>query len=174
MLMRRLGKVPARPWLLAPRGTALSCARSQKKIKKSLFMAAAKGIGLYRNLFWHAINEPEATSIRDLFGRNAAVHVATHALSGFKAASGASPAPRKQAGSLRAVFLGRIMPVKNLTVALDVLRNVSGNVAFDIYGPQEDADYWQKCEAKIARLPNNIRVTYCGPVAPEKVLETLS
>ena len=174
LLMRRLGKVPKRPWLLAPRGTALRSARAQKKLKKALFMIGAKGIGLYRGLFWHAINEPEKTSTKDLFGHKTAVHVATHALSGLKAASGAHPAPPKEVGSLRVVFLGRIMPVKNLTVALDVLCKISGNVTFDIYGPQEDAGYWQKCETRIARLPKNVCVTYCGPVAPENVLGTLS
>jgi glycosyltransferase involved in cell wall biosynthesis len=174
LLLRRLARVPARPWLLAPRGTALAGARARKKFKKSVFMAAAKAIGLYRNLFWHAINDREADSIRDLFGRRSVVHVATHALSVPTVTSGEAASPRKEAGSLRIVFLGRIMPVKNLTVALDVLRELSGDLTFDIYGPKEDAEYWRHCEAKIAALPDNIRVTYHGPVAPENVPATLS
>ena len=45
---------------------------------------------------------------------------------------------------------------------------------FDIYGPQEDPDYWRECQALIEVLPAHIRVNYCGNVMPEDVRRTFS
>src|SRR5947199_71186 len=42
-------------------------------------------------------------------------------------------------GPLRIVFLGRVSRVKNLDLALRALAHVTAPVAFDIYGPLQDA-----------------------------------
>src|SRR5208283_1031370 len=73
-------------------------------------------------------------------------------------ANGAVTAPRKAPGSLRLISLSRVSPKKNLLGALGMLRGVTGEVEFDIYGPAEDPDYWTKCAAAIHALPRNIRV----------------
>jgi glycosyltransferase involved in cell wall biosynthesis len=50
-----------------------------------------------------------------------------------------------------------------------MLEGVSGDVSFDIYGPAEDAAYWEECRGLIAALPANIRVRYWGPIEHERV-----
>ena len=50
-----------------------------------------------------------------------------------------------------------------------MLKGVSGDVSFDLYGPAEDAEYWDECQGLIAALPPNIRVRYEGAIQHERV-----
>jgi glycosyltransferase involved in cell wall biosynthesis len=50
-----------------------------------------------------------------------------------------------------------------------MLRGLSGEVSFDLYGPAEDAAYWDECQRLIAALPPNIRVRYKGELEHERV-----
>ena len=81
---------------------------------------------------------------------------------------------KKISGIGKLIFLSRIHPKKNLIGALDYIKNVSGNVIFDIYGPIEDKQYWKKCEDKIKELPQNIIVKYCGIVDHNDIHDTFS
>jgi glycosyltransferase involved in cell wall biosynthesis len=54
------------------------------------------------------------------------------------------------------------------------LSEVTGNVQFDIYGPIEDEEYWDKCQQEIAIMPDNIQVNYCGLVGHEDVHKTFA
>lgn len=74
------------------------------------------------------------------------------------------------------VFISRIAPVKNLLYALEVLKNnhFEGLIEFDIYGPDEDKNYWEKCKELITHLPSNIIVEYKGFVDPKDISTTLS
>jgi glycosyltransferase involved in cell wall biosynthesis len=82
--------------------------------------------------------------------------------------------PRKRVGELRGVFISRISPEKNLLFALRMLQGLSGEVAFDIYGPVGIVEYWNKCKAAIAALPENIRVQYMGMIEHERVGEAFA
>jgi glycosyltransferase involved in cell wall biosynthesis len=75
----------------------------------------------------------------------------------------------KKPGQLRVVFLSRISPKKNLLGALRVLKDVSGDVEFNIYGPAEDAAYWKECKRAIEILPPNVRVRYVGEINHDSV-----
>jgi glycosyltransferase involved in cell wall biosynthesis len=75
----------------------------------------------------------------------------------------------KKSGQLRAVFVSRIARKKNLAGALRMLAGVAGDVTFDIFGPPEDAGYWEECRGLIAALPANIRVQYCGQIEHQKI-----
>lgn len=81
----------------------------------------------------------------------------------------------KETGKINIVFFGRIHPKKNLLFALEVVNCItSGYIAFDIYGPIEDEDYWHKCNQAIERLPNNVTVEYKGIIIHEKIFEVVS
>ncbi|MEO6393835.1 MAG: glycosyltransferase, partial [Pyrinomonadaceae bacterium] len=81
--------------------------------------------------------------------------------------------PEKRSGQVRLVFVSRIMDKKNLTFALRRLREIKGEVVFDIYGPLEEPAYWAECEALIKQLPSNVQAKYCGSVVHEEVAPTL-
>ena len=75
---------------------------------------------------------------------------------------------------LKAVFISRITPMKNLLVALEVLCNVRQPLCYHIYGPIEDQDYWLQCEKVKASLPSYVRVEYMGELTPDQVVCTMA
>nr|WP_257571326.1 glycosyltransferase [Tetragenococcus halophilus] len=80
--------------------------------------------------------------------------------------------PKKEKGKLRLVFISRITPKKNLDFALEVINEISsGEVIFDIYGPKEDEEYWEKCRQK---FNNNKKVfiNYKGNLSHQQVMST--
>lgn len=172
-LMIRKQFLPSRKLVLAPRGMLGKGALQIKSSKKKLFLTAAKLMGLYKNINWHASSEGEAEEIRNVFGKNARIHVAIDLVEPRVLNS----IPRiKSVGTLKAVFLSRISPKKNLDGTLSLLSKIpaSNNIEFDIYGPIEDPEHWKKCEEIIATLPSNIKVNYKGVIENSEVISTLS
>lgn len=174
LVLRRLGLLPRTiPVLVAPRGEFSPGALSLKRTKKLTYLHAAKWLGLYRNVMWHATSPEEERLIRVWWGRHARVGTAGNLPAKADEAGAGCRAP-KQAGMLRLVFLSRISPKKNLSAVLKFLAEVKVRVTFDIYGPTEDKGYWDKCQSLIAKLPCNIEVGYKGCVRPDDVVPTLS
>lgn len=170
LLARRLGLLPAKPVLLAPRGEFSPGALLLKHRKKGPYRWLASAIGLYRDLTWHASGECEAADIR-----HAMAGTAQQSTIAIAVASDLPLLPDKEEvkyGSLtrgreerlRIVFLSRITPMKNLDYALRVLARVNIPVHFAIFGPIEDGSYWRQCEGLMADLPPNISVRYEGAV----------
>jgi len=172
-LMIRKQFLPSRKLVLAPRGMLGKGALQIKAFKKKLFLTAAKLMGLYRNIIWHASSEGEANEIRTVFGKNARIHVAIDLVEPRVLTS----IPRiKTRGTLKVAFLSRISPKKNLDGTLSLLAKIpaSNIIEFDIYGPIEDPEHWKKCEEIIASLPANIKVNYKGVIENSEVVLTLS
>ena len=76
--------------------------------------------------------------------------------------------------NLKAVFVSRISPKKNLLGAIEMLAKVGVPLIYDIYGPIEDQHYWGACQEKIRALPSNVQVNYKGPLSPHEVIKTIS
>src|SRR5690606_2741866 len=79
----------------------------------------------------------------------------------------------KVPGHARFIFLSRINPIKNLLFALELLRELQGNVELDVAGPPQGV-YWQQCRELINTMPPNVTVNYRGSVPHEQVPETLA
>ena len=47
------------------------------------------------------------------------------------------------------------------------------NTYFTIYGPQEDMEYWEKCQEELEMIPSNVCWSYEGDVLSEEVQERL-
>lgn len=172
LILYRLGQIPQVPVILAPRGELASSALVIKKHKKRLYMTAAKLLCLYKVAVWQASSIHEERDIKCFCGQKDRVVVAPDltplSCKQYKRCS------IKRAGSLEVVFLSRIARVKNLKYALSVLRDIKGEINFNIYGPMEDDDYWEECESLIKNMPMNIKVIYWGPISNDKVSEVLS
>lgn len=175
LLLRRLGRVPRRAVVLAPRGEFSPGALRLKAVRKHAFIAAARALGLYEGVLWQASSEYERDDVRRWFGADAAVHVAPDVPDAASAArtEALPPRPPKLPGRLDVVFLSRISRKKNLDGALRMLAGVRGEVRLDIYGPLEDEAYWRECQQPIAALPANIRVEYRGAVPYEEVASVM-
>ncbi|HYR09580.1 MAG TPA: glycosyltransferase [Longimicrobium sp.] len=167
LLLWRAGAIPRLPVVLAPRGELNAGAMRIRGAKKRAFLAAVRAAGLHRGVTWQVSTELEAEEVRRWFGRGARVRIARD----LPPAPVDADAPRapKEAGVLRAVFLSRISPKKNLLGTLEILAGVSGPVRLDVFGPVEDAAYWAACERRAASLPTNVTVRYRGALAHEEV-----
>ena len=64
--------------------------------------------------------------------------------------------------------------MKQLDYALRVLARVTSPVAFEIFGPAEDALYWRRCQELIASLPENIRAVWRGETSNEAIAAALT
>ena len=172
LLARRMGWFPECPVVLAPRGELARSALGLKAWKKRSYVKLALGLGLLRDITWHASSEHEARDIRRTLGSVADRIVVAPDL---PALAKAHPPPRrnKQGVPLRIVFLSRISPIKNLDFALRVLTQVSVPVELDIYGMVGDSAYWRRCQALIATLPTTVSVAYRGAVDHCLVTQTL-
>src|SRR5688572_26245310 len=162
LVLRRLRLVPRRPLVLAPRGELNPGALGLRPRRKAAFLRAARALRLYAGVRWQASSPYEAEAIRAGAGRDAEIAIAPNLV---VAPPAPAPRPAKRPGRLRGAFLGRIAPMKNLLGALEALDGLEGEMALDVHGPVEDRAYWARCEARIARLPANVAVRACGPVA---------
>ncbi len=190
---RRMGLLPRRTTVLAPRGEFSRGSLSIKSKRKLAYLKLSMWLGFYRGIIWHASTSHEEADIRRSMGNLIAIDSANF-LSGSSGISGsdvtgtiavAKDMPlmperdsarkmRKQAGKLRGVFVSRISPEKNLLFALKMLQGLSGEVTFDIYGPVGNVTYWNKCKDVMGTLPPNVRVEYMGIVEHERVGEVLA
>ncbi|HEX6373818.1 MAG TPA: glycosyltransferase family 4 protein [Longimicrobium sp.] len=168
LLLWRAGMIPRLPVVLAPRGELNDGAMHTRTARKRAFLAAVRAAGLHRGVTWQASTALEAEEVRRWFGRGARIRVARD-LPPAPGDDAEAPRRAKEAGVLRAVFLSRISPKKNLLGALEILDGVAGRVRLDVYGPVEDAAYWAACERRAASLPANVTVRYRGELAHEQV-----
>jgi glycosyltransferase involved in cell wall biosynthesis len=187
LLLRRMGAIPRRPVVVAPRGElhpgALATGTwgrwfpprtvpggvTPRYLKKRLYIRACKAAGLFDDVVWQASSAEEAADVRRWMGDDARVVVAPD-LGADRPPPPERPHP-KEAGVLRLAYVSRVASKKNLEGALAFLADVRGRVEFDIYGPVEEAGYWNDCRRAIARLPENVTVRYHGPVEHARVYE---
>jgi glycosyltransferase involved in cell wall biosynthesis len=172
LILMRLGLVPARPVVLAPRGEFSPGALGLKRVRKAVYVRLARAAGLYRGVHWHASTELELNDIRSWFGERAAISVAPNP---SMAHDEAPPLRRteKKAGTLRILFLSRVSRKKNLVGALQMLRDIVGRVELSVVGPFEDATYHAECAAAAASLPDNVSVVFQGPATHADALALL-
>ena len=168
LILHRLGLLPKKTGVVvASRGELAQGALALKPYKKKLFMRAAKWTSLYRNLVWQASSEFEAHDIRQWTGDAADIQIASDLQPG--AATAANSTKDKKIGKLRIVCVARVARNKNIDGALRILKQVKADVAFDLYGPSEDKQYWHECLDLVAELPPNIKFSYCGQLPHEEL-----
>ena len=172
LMLRRFGRLPKRPVLLAPRGELAANALALKGAKKKLYIRCAQLLGLYRGISWHASSESERDEVLRWFDGD--VQICADLPAPPPDPATLPPQPPKRAGEIRFVFLSRLARKKNLARAIELLSDVQGDVVFDIYGTAEDPQYLAECQAKIDALPPNVRCEYRGPIPYEEVHATLA
>jgi hypothetical protein len=170
LVLRRLGSIPRRPTLLSPRGEMGEGALGLKSGRKRAYIALARRLGLLSDVVLHATGPSELEDIRRTFPWSRGTLLAPN----MRQLPDMPAQEEDSNGVTRLAFLGRIARVKNLHFGLDVLRSVSARVAFDIYGPVSDPEYWRECERITAALPDNIAVSYQGEIANSAVPATLA
>jgi len=168
LLYRRARLAPVKPTLVTPHGDLLPGALRIKSRKKRAYLAFAKATRLFAGVLWHATDELEADGIRVVFGANARIRVTPCIITtGFDSLPPRTVA--KPAGRLRAVYLSKVAPKKNLHLAIGMLAQLRGEISLGIYGAKCDPPYWAVCEAAIAGLPGHVTVQHHGAVPQDEV-----
>ncbi|MGM0601582.1 MAG: glycosyltransferase family 4 protein [Candidatus Rifleibacteriota bacterium] len=172
MIMRRLGHIPLKPVILAPRGQFSSGALEVKKWKKKLFIKFFNFFNLWKYIVWQASSEFEKNDIKRVMGADSdvvtAMNLSEKSVLPFRSG-------KKIPGKLRIIFLSRIAPMKNLDYALKILSDIKDKeIEFNIYGPIVSNFYWKTCRQIISSLPDNVMVNYKGSVEHSKVLEIMA
>jgi glycosyltransferase involved in cell wall biosynthesis len=157
--------------VLAPRGQLDPPALNLKRLKKQIFLHVCRPLRIFRDVHWQASSDVEADEIRRNFGSGVAITVARNLRVPSEVPR---PTVEKVPGQLRAVFLSRISPKKNLHFALTLLEHLRGTVSFTIAGPVDDSAYWERCQQVIHNAPPNVTIDYRGPVPNEEVAALLA
>lgn len=158
--------------VLAPRGEFSKGALGIKSFRKRVYVEFFKLARLGKNIVWHASSEYEALDIQNAVSADACrIKVASDLPR--EVAGVAQRIPSGRSMPLRAVFLSRISPKKNLDYAIRVLGGVRSSVRFTVYGPIADKDYWDRCLKSAEVLPKNIEFEYGGLVDSSRVVEVL-
>lgn len=157
--------------VLAPRGMLRDGALAVKPIKKQLFLVYAKLSGLFKNIHWQSTSFEETLEIKKRIGAN----VSITEVSNFPGIADKINPLQKEEEKLKLCFIARILDIKNLNFAIDVLKEIkTSHIIFDVYGPKEDTDYWNLCEQNAKLLPANIEFKYHGILTPSQIGETIS
>ncbi len=172
-LLYWLKLIPQKPIVIAPRGIFSMGEYSSHNFIRKIYRRLFEFSGLLKNTIWHATAQMEEKDIRDGFLSNKLKIEIIPNMNDTKILDKPSDL-EKQEGELKILFISRISAKKNIKLALNALKNVKGNVVFDIYGmigTEEDHLYWKECENIIASLPQNIKCEYHGEVAHSKTAE---
>lgn len=156
--------------IVGPRGEFSEGALSLKSRKKNTFIKLYKFLNLHHGIIYQASSDYEAEDIRRVLGSKVDIQIAED----IGSQEFAQYMPERESIALKAIFISRISPIKNLGFALKTLKSVQNPLIYNIYGPIEDQSYWQHCQSIIADLPSHIDVQYKGELTPEQVVPTLS
>lgn len=151
--------------ILCPRGTLYDSAIRLKWYVKKPFIRLLNWMNMQQQILFHATNEREETAIGQYFPGSKII-IADNLPNTVQRAFVTC---KKEEGSLRCIFISRIVPIKNLAYLLKLLLEVKNRVTLTIVGPVENESYWIECNKLIQQLPENIQVTYEGPKQNEEL-----
>jgi len=144
--------------VLCPRGTLYDSALAVKPYKKKPFIQLFRSLGINKKILFHATNEREKEAVQRFFPGSRVLIADNLPNSNQRPFASCEKSP----GSLKCIFIARIVAIKNLLFLIEVLTKLKSNVELTVIGPSEDKEYWMECEKKIAQLPTNIQVNYLG------------
>ena len=155
--------------IISPRGELSNSALELKSIlKKNIYIKLFNAFLINDNLFFHVTSNKEKNDIlsklklkRVCLVQNVGT-IYNFDIKNLKEIE-------KDKNHIKIFFLGRILEIKNLMFALEVLKSVKSEVEFNIYGPIEDSEYWEDCKKTIKVLPKNISVSYHGLIKNDQI-----
>lgn len=178
IIAKRLCKSLKIKLLIAPRGELEKNALRIKNIKKKLYLLVYNL--LYKNdnnVFFQATTNEEAQNIRKyLEVSDQKIYHLENIPTTKLMFDVATNYREKTKNEINIVFLSRIQTKKNLSFALEILKEIDSSVKvnFDIYGPIENEEYWQKCNNIIDTFSSNIKTRYMGVIDHNDIFKTFS
>ena len=156
--------------VIAPRGEICENRFHSKHGKKALYTKVLKWSGLLKGVYWQATGADELADMMKYLGVK---RDRIYDINNFSHASDEDIVPiKKRPGELKLCYIARIQDTKNLLYAVQRLQNVGGFITYDVYGPIENKEYYDRCFA--VPLPENVELRYRGSVDHENVGKTVS
>lgn len=172
VILNKLNVIKNKKIIIAPRGEFSPGALGLKKTKKHMFISAAKFLGLYNTVRWHATAESEKQDILRQFKNAKDIIIANNLTADYSNLNFNKTTPKKK-GNINLIFISRVHPKKNLKFALSLLKSIKGTIQFKIYGPIEDEEYWDECRGVIDQLGENCAVSYMGILNHDDIIDKL-
>jgi glycosyltransferase involved in cell wall biosynthesis len=171
VLRRRLGRLPDRPLMIAPRGEFSPEALALNAPRKRAYLALARRLGLFRGVAIQATNDLEAERARAALGPAPRIFVTPNIR---QLPPLPTHRPRLPGEPLRVAFVGRVHPMKNLDYALARLGEAGVATRFDIFGPPDDAAYSAACRRQADALPSHVEVRWHGAIPNSEIVDALA
>lgn len=173
LLLRRLRLIPRAAMIIAPRGEFAPDALGLKGARKRLYLKVVALLQLLDGVMLQGSTERERDDIVAALPKHRRQVVVAMDMTRLPAHVVRTSGAVKIPGELRLVLVGRVAPMKNIDYAIEALRTLQGQVALDVIGPFEDAQYLDECRSVARTLPPNVAVRFVGEVAPEAVATML-
>jgi glycosyltransferase involved in cell wall biosynthesis len=156
--------------VVAPRGEMDPNALNVKGAAKKIIIWLLKTTGFAKKMIWQASNEREAVHIKNVWGPHTSIIIREDETSlPFSADS-----PKAHDATLRFGFVSRIVPNKGVLEAIQAVLTLEVPVQLDIYGPEEDATYVEKCRALASTATSKCIISFNGPINHSQVRTTLA
>ncbi len=155
---------------IAVRGMLHQSALSVKPVKKQVFLAFARGFGLYKNASMLASSDKEKIEISRILGKvrmEFAPNIPLLPRDSFVQDRGF-----KDEGKIRFLFLGRIAPEKNPLALVEALNLIKAPCCVIFCGTGLDRQYLSSFMEKLNSLPENIEHRYI-PEMPHALIGDL-
>jgi glycosyltransferase involved in cell wall biosynthesis len=147
--------------IISPRGMLQQGALKNGSIKKGFYLAICRYQLKTKDVIWHATDEVEAKDINLIFGRQK-IKVIPNLVSLTDPQELQSS---KKPDHIRFVYYSLISEKKNLFFLLELLVKWKGSFELDIYGPDKDISFAQKCKEFVASESNlKDRVRFRGVI----------
>ncbi|MCC6817674.1 MAG: glycosyltransferase family 4 protein [Bacteroidia bacterium] len=145
---------------ISVRGMLHRSALSVKPFKKQLFLAFARGFGLYSKPILIASNEEEKNEIIKSL-RKAHVKIAPN-IPLISEDNSTDFVFKDIDGALRVLFLGRIAPEKNPIALIKALCLIDFPIHVKFCGGYNNPDYFQEFKSLLSSLPSHVKAEYLG------------
>lgn len=153
------------PILIAPCGQTCANSLKLKSWKKIPYLKFMKTINAFSDIYFHTTSEEEYQSMITCLG------IDTKYLCNIPNIPQKSKQINKKpkiAGKINIIYISRIHRKKNLLFAIQIIKKLTCEVVFDIYGPLEDKEYWKQCLKEMNNLPSNVSIKYIKALSPDE------
>lgn len=164
---RKQGRITSKI-VLAPRGMLGEGALKIKKLKKIMFLKWTITFGYFKGVTWHSTSEQETNEIKKVIGN----YINVCEVENLPRLMKNDKQITKFSHQLKICFISRISEKKNLYYALKILSSCNQtNIVFDIYGPIEDENYWNKCTSD---FKETVQINYKGIISPTEISSVIA
>ena len=155
---------------VAVRGMLHQSALKVKPLKKQLFLAFARGFGLYKSTTLLSTSAFENEKIVRTLGKVKIVSAPNIPLLPDKKFNFSKKAFKSDEGNLRLLFLGRISPEKNPVMVLKALKNSKVKIHISFAGAGIDEAYQQVFDNELKSMPENIEISCLNELPHTEIL----